>query len=64
MAKRKNKVKLSTRVKLSNAARANLIEKHGNYGKTCRYHKMVIHWQNVNNRLLPKSWKKHWHEMA
>ena len=55
---------LSKRVKLSNQRRRYLIEKHGNYGKTVRYHKMVIHYQTVNNRLLPKSYKKHWFETA
>lgn len=58
------KKSLSTRVKMSNSQRQRLIERHGNLGKTCRYHKMVIHWQNVNNRLLPKSYKKHWFDMA
>lgn len=55
---------LSKRVKMSNSQRRRLIDKRGNLGRTCRYHKQVIHWQTVNNRLLPKSWKKHWYEMA
>lgn len=56
--------KLSKKVKMSNSRRRNLIERKNGIGRTARYHKMIIHWQTVNNRLIPKSWKKHWYETA